>query len=793
MNEKTLTTLEYPKILETLAGYCAFSLSAERARKLRPTGSLTRARRALQATSEARRFLLSFEASVGGARDIRPLVENARRGGLLAPEELLTIKSTLVASRQLKAQLEKVAADYPLLVDLAAGLTSGEGLIQRISQTVSDKGEILDSASPQLPALRRKVKSAQQRLSSRLQSYLSDHKTAALLQEALITQRDGRYVLPVKAQFKGQIQGIVHDQSASGATVFIEPLAVVELNNALRQAQLEVREEERRILAEISAQVGERAEPLLQGVETLAELDLLFAKAQYAEALGAHPPELVDPTAAPRRDVPVFALRDAWHPLLEAETAVRNDILLPPEARALVITGPNTGGKTVTLKTVGLLALMAQSGLHITASADSTLPCFQRIYADIGDEQSIEQSLSTFSGHIRNIVQILKKTNDRTLVILDELGAGTDPQEGAALARAILTSLLERGAYTFVATHYPELKTFAHAAEGVLNASLEFNVHTLRPTYRLTIGLPGRSNALAIARRLGLPEAVLALAESQIDPASLQADDLLNEIHRQRALARKERRRAERKHAEVRQMRRQLRERLERIEDERLEILEKAQQEAEREIRALREEIRTLRRKLNQPHSAPPPADLQPLEEKARQLEKKVKKQGPRRAAPPPRRLDAPPRVGDKVHVRSLGVDGVVQRVDGEEAEVQAGALRMRVRLDDLRRKSAPQAATAAPPRRSEAPLPRVDAASPGMQIDLRGQTSEEALEALDRYLEKAFLAGLPFVRVVHGKGTGALRTAIRAWLPRHPHVASFENGLPNEGGDGVTIVRLRQ
>ena len=796
MNTKTLSVLEYHKVLAALEKYCAFSLSGELARQLRPSTSLKRARHALKTTEEARRFLLTFEAGIGGARDIRPALATARRGGVLTPEDCLLIKTTLEAARTLKTLLDKNARAYPLLNDLSQSLPDSAGLIQRISSTITEKGEIAENASPALAGLRQRVKTAQQRLASRLQNYLQNSKTAAMLQDAIITQRDGRYVIPLKAQFKGQIKGIIHDQSASGATVFIEPLPVVELNNALRAAQLAVRDEERRILADLSAEIGARADDLQRLVDILADLDLLFAKAKYADALGAHSPELIGLNEKLPADEPRFALRDAWHPLLDPESAVRNDIILPAEARGLVITGPNTGGKTVTLKTVGLLALMAQSGLPIPAAADSRLPVFQRVYADIGDEQSIEQSLSTFSGHIRNIVQILKKVNDRSLVILDELGAGTDPQEGAALARAILDFLLQHGAYTFVATHYPELKTYAHAAERVLNASLEFNVQTLRPTYRLTIGLPGRSNALAIARRLGLPEEVLQMAAAQVDPEALRADDLLDEIQRQRKLAYKERRRAERKHAEVRKMRRQLRERLEKIEDERIEILEKAQEEAEREIAALKEEIRALRRKLvhkgarQRPRAAPPAEAIKPLEARVRQLERDVQRKA-RRSQP---RLvkGGRPRVGEKVIVRSLGIEAVVQAVEGDEVVLQAGAMRMRVHADDLRRKAEPEsppAPRAAPPT----PLPRAEAPSPGMQIDLRGQTAEDALDALDRYLEKAFLSGLPFVRVVHGKGTGALRTAIRQWLPGHPHVASFEHGQPNEGGEGVTIVHLRQ
>ncbi|NOY98690.1 MAG: endonuclease MutS2 [Chloroflexi bacterium] len=797
MDSKTLRVLEYDKILARLAAHCDYQVARELARQLRPTPSFEKAQHRQQETSEARRFLSTHEAGVGGARDVRPLVEMASRGGVLESADLIDIKDTLISMRQLKAAFGKSEAlphPYPHLEKTAQRLPPTLGLVDAISRTVSEKGEVLDSASPKLASIRAEMRVAHERLMSKLQKYISNAKTAAILQDALITQRDGRYVIPLRAEFKGRIKGIVHDQSASGATLFIEPLPVVELNNRVRELQLAERDEIRRVLAELSTQIGAHADEIHTGVEALADLDLAFAKAKYAEELDAAEPLLVEgsekPAASPSSHLPTIKLVHARHPLLDPQTVVPIDVALEPNVRALVITGPNTGGKTVTLKTVGLLALMAQSGLHIPAQSGSELPCFQAIYADIGDEQSIEQSLSTFSGHIKNITGILKKADERSLVILDELGAGTDPQEGAALARAILSYLLARGATTLVATHYPELKTFAHATTGVVNASLEFDIRTLRPTYRLTIGLPGRSNALAIAQRLGLPEEVLAAAKNDIDPDDLRADDLLGDIHRQRKIARKERHKAEKARIQAHRLRRELTERLEAIEDERREVLEKARQEAEAQIDALQAEIREMKRRLKKARQ--PLEAVESVREKVVVLEKKVRKPVERRAVKEAA-LSGPPKLGEKVHIRSLNTDGIVTTLGESEAEVQVGSLRIRAKLSDLRRKGGQtedgRPETAA--REPSSPVHRPPSVLPKVELDIRGQRADDALDMLDHYLEQAYLAGMPFVRVIHGKGTGALRQAVRQALQGHPHVTSFEEGRPQEGGAGVTVVHL--
>jgi len=803
MDEKTLITLEFPKILEKLAAYADFSLSAELARALRPVHDVAEARRRLALTSEAR-YLLSVkdDFSIGGARDIRPLVDLASRAGVLQASELLDVKNTLVAARGVVRAFDRSSAESPNLRGIIERLPAPAGLIDAISRSISERGEVLDSASPKLESIRSESKVAHERLMSRLQRMVTDSKNAPILQEAIITQRNGRYVIPLRAEFKGRIRSIVHDQSSSGATLFVEPLAVVELNNRWQELQLAERDEVRRILAELSMEVGRRAPELSGMLDALGELDLALMCAKYADDLRASEPELVEPDLK-RENHPgsVINLRHARHPLLEQAQVVPIDVILDPQTFALVITGPNTGGKTVTLKTVGLMVVMAQSGLHIPAQSGSSLSIFQDIYADIGDEQSIEQSLSTFSAHITNIVRVLGNANRETLVLFDELGAGTDPQEGAALARALLSYLVENLIPCLVATHYPELKTFAHATPGVVNASMEFDLRTLRPTYHLTVGLPGRSNALLIAERLGLPASVLEAARGEINPQDLRAEDLLDEIHRQRDLARNERAREERARQQAENLRRELAVRLDRIEDERMAILERARTEAEVDVRELRRELDELRREMlraRQPLDA-----VRSLQQQAESLEEAATRQPERQESDLPMRQ--PLKVGEKVRVRSLNMEGVVTALGEEEIEVQLGALRVRSRLGDIQRRGdEPPAATPATKKRSapqtaggvgSAPAKPVGGLhpSPGLELDLRGQRADEALEMLEAFIENAYLAGMPYVRIIHGKGTGRLRQAVRDALKQSRHVVRFEVGLDSEGGEGVTVAHVRQ
>ena len=831
MDTKTLNVLEYPKILERLSAFCDFSASKELTHALKPTSHFEEASRLLAETTEARFLLSTRDLTIGGSHDIRPSADLAARGGVLEPQALLDIKSTLIACRELKKsllgkaesksdaapekamsrkeRLRKQAKEdaqpkderpFPHLAEIAYGLPDTYGLVDAISRVLSDRGDVLDSASPKLASIRREKKVSYDRLMSKLQKYITDSTTTPMLQEAIITQRDGRYVIPLRAEFKGRIKSVIHDQSSSGATLFVEPLAVVELNNAIRELDLAERDEELRVLRELSAQIGEHARDLTYGIENLAVLDLALAKAKYAEEIHASAPVLHSLEERGKRkergkkeDKPlsssVFRLLQARHPLLDPTTVVPIDIYLNPGVRALVITGPNTGGKTVSLKTVGLLTLMAQSGLHIPAQSGSELPCFESVWADIGDEQSIEQSLSTFSGHLTNIVRILKKADSHSLVILDELGAGTDPQEGAALARAILAHLLERDITTFVATHYPELKTYAHATEGVVNASLEFNIATLRPTYKLTIGLPGRSNALAIATRLGLPEEIVSAAKNEVNPENIRADKLLDDIRKERNRAGRERAKIEKARKRNEELNRELEKRLESIEDERRRVISEARAEAELEVAVLKRNIESLKSQLKKARQ--PLEALKQVEEKVEEIEEKVEEPALRKTEEE-RRPVGTLKLGDKVTVSTLNADGVVTAMGESDAEVRVGSLRIRAKLSDLQRKSSePSWVSEQPETGGTVYRPASPVSSPGLELDLRGQVSEDALEVLDRYLEQAYLAGLPFVRIIHGKGTGVLRQVVRDALRGHSHVTSFEEAGAKEGGEGVTVAKI--
>lgn len=787
MNEKALNTLEYPKVLERLAGRTVFALSAERARALRPSTDLDEALHLLAETQEARQLIQDQpQFGIGGVRDVRAVLDNAEHGHILPATDLLDVKSTLVAARTLARRFEKEAVTYPLLSAIAARLPNPAGVVDAISKAISDRGDVLDSASARLGEIRGKLGVTHDRLLARMQKLLTSAQFAKFLQEPIVTQRDGRYVLPIRAEARSRVKVVVHDQSSSGATLFVEPLQVVDLNNEWRELQLAERDEEQRILKELSTLVGEQAGEIRLTLEELATFDLALARARYANDLRAAPPEMLAMKIRKDGVHPGVVLRlfGARHPLLDPESVVALDVELYPENYCLVITGPNTGGKTVTLKTVGLMVLMAQSGLHIPAEAGSQLSLFKSVYADIGDEQSIEQSLSTFSGHIANIIRVLEEAGQESLVILDELGAGTDPQEGAALANALLDHLVRRGITTLVATHYPELKAYAHGTPGVVNASVEFDLKTLAPTYHLMVGLPGRSNALAIAKRLGLREDVIEAARASIDPSDLKAEDLLDEIHRERERSREARQRAEEAQKTAQANRKELAERLEGIEDERLDVLARARAKAEEELQGLRKELGELRAELSKARQ--PLEALEEAKQALEELEAKIEQPAARKQVPesaPTRAL----RLGDMVQVRSLARSGIVTALSEADAEVQVGALRVRARLGDLELLS-DEAIKALEEANFEPVRVSAQVSSPGGEVSLRGQRAEEAMENLDRYLDQAYAAGLSSARIIHGKGTGKLRELVREELKKRPYVERFEEAQSYEGGEGVTV-----
>jgi len=797
MDSKSLITLELPAILERLADYAAFSASKDLARLLVPTVDYHEVQALQKETSESR-FLLDVNPglSIGGAHDVRQKVEAATRNAVLEPVDFMDIKATMISARNLKRVLESSRGQTPLLAERAEGLAIVPGLVDAISNTLDERGNVVDSASESLARIRRDLHVTHERLTSKLQKLVSNPDIVHMLQEPIITQRDGRFVLPLRAEFKGRIRSVIHDRSSSGATLFVEPLSVVDLNNQVRELELAERDEVRRILAELSSFVGKHALEIQTTVETLASLDLAFAKARYAEELDASEPVLYPWLTKTDGNRPGSHLRliAARHPLLKPEQVVPIDLNLEGEVYALVITGPNTGGKTVALKTAGLLVVMAQCGLHLPAASGSELTVFDGVFADIGDEQSIEQSLSTFSSHISNIIRILKLAGSRSLILLDELGAGTDPQEGAALARALLTEFLNKPSTTLVATHYPELKTFAHVTPGVRNASVEFDLESLKPTYRLMIGLPGRSNALSIAERLGLDEKIIIRARDMISPDELQADGLLDDIFKQRDATRQMLIEAEEARAEIDDLKAQLERRLNEIDKERRLVLAEAREEGEAGLENLRDEINILRRRLA---VARQPLDvLKETENEVDELEDSFEEA----ILPEPYTEEVSQRafqVGERVRVKTIDAVGMITSLGQNDAEVQIGRLRVRAGLDELSYLGTPSgssqekvAKSVRTGARSKKIVERI-MQSPPLELDLRGLVVEDALAELERRLDAAFVAGLPMIRVIHGKGTGRLREAIRQALNGHSFVASFEAGHSSEGGEGVTVVRL--
>jgi len=798
MDDKTITTLELKKVLTRLAENCSFPVSYELALLLTPTNDLFEARRLQDETSEAVELLDTINGfSIGGARDIRNSISLADHGGVLDPNELLDIKYTLIAARTIYRSLERYGEQYPQIYDLAMQLQEPYGIIDTISRAISDRGEILDDASVQLSIIRHDLRIIHDRLLNKMQRMINDPNISPYLQEALVTQRDGRYVLPLRADFKGRIKAIVHDQSSSGATLFVEPLSIVDQNNQFRQLQLDERDEERKILTDLSDKIANHSFEINHTVITIAKIDLAISRAKYAKEINASKP-ILHPIISKNKNHPgtILHLFNARHPLLDPETVVPIDVDLDNNTFGIIITGPNTGGKTVTLKTVGLLALMAQSGLHIPAQADSELSIFEDIYADIGDEQSIEQSLSTFSGHITNIIRILGLANDKCLVILDELGAGTDPQEGAVLARALLDHLIDRKITTLVTTHHPELKSYAHTKAGIVNASVEFDLESLQPTYHLTIGLPGRSNALAIAQRLGLPESIVTNARSELSSDAIQAEDLLDEIHRQREIARQARIDAENLRKNEETIRKKLSDRLERIDEERQEIIDETRQEMAEQIQNVQSEINKIQRELRlakQPLEIISKLDKQ-VEELADSLPIRNEYIQPEITLPSRRSI----RLGDKVKLRRLDTKGIVTALSEEEAEIQVGMMRVRARISDIELPSDSVDVLQPDYQKNVSKESKTSASviestsSPGFELDIRGKHADDAIETLERYLEKAYLSGLPFVRIIHGKGTGKLRSVVRDTLLNHPYVHSHEAGADNEGGEGVTIAKLK-
>ncbi|MCY3864120.1 MAG: endonuclease MutS2 [Chloroflexi bacterium] len=795
ISEKTLATLELHKILQDLTSYTTFGAGAEFAIELFPSTELEEVQLWQRETAEAVALLEErSNITVRGARDVREPVIKAQRGVIVEPSILLDIRYTLRRGSTLKRTLGRMDATFPLLAELAKEVEECLELQHTIEKTVDDNAEIKDTASARLAIIRRDLKVAFDRLQNKLNRIVANKANQDKLQEAIVTMRNGRYVVPLKAEHKGKIKGILHDSSASGATVFIEPLETVELNNKWRELQVDEEKEIRRILADLTEEIAGESERIARTVQLLGYLDLTIAKARYAIDHNCVQPKMVGIQPRPNSFAhpgTTIHLKGARHPLLRGRV-VPLDLSFDEDSWVLVVTGPNTGGKTVALKTVGLIVMMAQCGLHVPAD-EAALSVFQGVFADIGDEQSIEQSLSTFSSHMTNIIDILQRADHRSLVILDEVGAGTDPTEGSALARALLNCLRNSGVTTLVTTHHPELKVYGVETAGARNASVEFDLETLQPTYRLIVGLPGRSNALAIAERLGLDPAIVADARGMVATEDLAADDLLDEIQRTRAEIRLRHEELELMRQQQAQQRDELQARLDNIEDERRDVIRAARRHAEDDLADFNKQLRKMRVELR---SAGLPAEtLNALKAAAEKMANWTN--APLDDADEIGHLediDWVPRVGDTVFLEALNAEGTIAELDDKAAQVQVGALRVRAQFSDMRQRSRSEkrAAERGHVRQyepAEAQLPKSE--SPGMELDIRGKRVDEALEILDRYINAAYNAGLPFGRIIHGKGTGRLRQAVRGYLSEHLLVSKVTQGQQQEGGAGVTVIHM--
>jgi len=784
MDERTLKRLEYDKILSRLADCTLSPLGRERALSLRPVTDRETISRWQDQTSEACTLLrLEPGAALGGWQDIRRPLERARRGAVLEAEELFAVAQTVRAARLAKSFFAERTGKYPLLEEIALKLGNFAAMEHRLAAAVQPGGEITDQASPELAQIRRRLLRAQQQIKERLENIIRSPVYQKYLQDPIVTIREGRYVVPVKQEYRAQVPGIIHDQSASGATLFIEPMAVVEANNEMRRLQAAEKQEIVRILTELSVLVARQGEELVASLAVLGELELILARARYSQRLDARAPDIL-PAAALR-------LHHARHPLLTGDV-VPVSVHLGFAFDTLVITGPNTGGKTVTLKTVGLLVLMAQSGLHLPVGEGTAVGIFKQVFADIGDEQSIEQSLSTFSSHMKNIVHILSGAGPENLVLLDELGAGTDPAEGAALARAILEKLHACGAKTVATTHYSELKNFACMQERVENASVEFDAVTLQPTYRLLIGKPGRSNAFEIAARLGLEPGLVARAREFLTTEQVEVSELLDRLEKEQQLAERERLEAERLRREAEELRERYR-RLEReLAAKREDILARAHDEARtlvaRASREAEEAIRELRARLSADAAREREAAIREVRERLHAMHGRVREKAPRPGAG----AGEIPRTvlpGQEVFLPRFNQRGyVLAAPDNDQVQVQVGIVKVNVPLSDLRLvdKEGPSSG-----RVQVSALLKNKTREVSVRLDLRGMRAEEALLEVEKYLDDAALAGLPQVQLVHGKGTGALRAAIQQHLKGDRRVKSFRTGEQGEGGMGVTVVEL--
>lgn len=792
MNQKVLRTLEYNKIIERLAEYAFGADTKERCLSLLPSTSLSEITNAQQQTKDAmNRSLKMGRLDCSGIKPLSSAIRRVEIGGTMNIEELLGLCKLLETARRVKAYGRKEREDIPSdsLSEFFDGLEPLSPLCDEIRRCIISVDEISDDASSNLKSIRRSIRSTGDRIHAQLNQMLNNQNVRNCLQDFVITMRNGRYCLPVKAEAKSQITGMVHDQSSSGSTLFIEPMAVVNLNNELKELSIKEQDEIAVILATLSAKAGEYIPAIETDYQILTELDFIFAKAAYALEYNG-----ITPHFNTERKIRILKGR---HPLLDAKKVVPIDISLGSDFDQLVITGPNTGGKTVSLKTVGLLTLMGQAGLPIPAGDRSELAVFDDIFADIGDEQSIEQNLSTFSSHMTNIIHILKEANEHSLVLFDELCAGTDPTEGAALAVSILSYFHSRGIRTMATTHYSEIKIYALTTGGIENACCEFDVETLSPTYRLLIGIPGKSNAFAISKKLGLSDTLIEDARTRISSNEQNFEDLLSDLEASRITIEKEQAEINRYKSEITALKQQLKNKQEKLDESRDAILRKAKEEANQILQEAKDTADEAIRNFNKYGTTRP--SIQEMEkqrtnirEKMAANEKKSSKEKETAIYNPkvPKKL----RIGDSVKVLSMNLTGTVHSLPNAKGDlfVQMGILRSQVNIKDLVliEDAAPGSKKYA--KTGAGKLKMSKSASVSTEINLIGKTVDEAIALLDKYLDDAYLAHLPSVRIVHGKGTGALRSAVQSHLKRQSYIKSFHLGEFGEGDAGVTIAEFK-
>ncbi len=780
--EKTYVTLEYDKILGIIKQHLASEVGQEFAGKLRPETNLKEAQKLQEQTSEAESvYTRTGRTPISGFPDVRELVGRMHAALFLSTRELLAIQEAMRASREAKDVLQP-GEETSLLCNLANRLASHRSVEEEISRCILAEDEISDNASSELNRIRRQMKIVSERVREKLNNMLRGATTQKYLQEAVITIRNGRYVLPVKAEFRSQVPGLVHDQSSSGATLFIEPAAVVELGNENKRMQIEEKNEIERILSGLTAMVAPFAEEIQISCNVMGALDVIFARAVMARDQRAVCPKL-------NEEGRIRIVRGR-HPLIPKDKVVPVDIWLGETFRTLIITGPNTGGKTVTLKTVGLFSLMAMSGMFIPADDGTELSVFDSVFADIGDEQSIEQSLSTFSSHMTNTVRILQEADARSLVLLDELGAGTDPVEGAALAQAILESLYERKTLTCATTHYSEIKAFALMHAGMQNASMEFDVDRLCPTYRLFIGIPGKSNAFEISRRLGLGGEVIDRAQEFLQKKDVAFETVLSEAEQARKSAEDDREAIGRLRGEIEKVKTDLEKEKKKLEDEKTQLRQKARDDARRMVQETRQDMEKLIAQLRAiEHIDPKQLEraVQSSRDAMRKTEDRLYEQAIRRDTVG----DAPESVvpGERVKLITLGQEATVLKTADAKGEVlvQAGVIKMNIPLSDIRpvEQKKQQQNTSAKVTLSQ------DRGS-ALSLDLRGMMVDDACLELDRFIDNAVMTGVHEFYAVHGKGTGALRSGVQAYLKNHPRVKSYRIGAYGEGDAGVTVVTLK-